>query len=50
MAGQTVGVVNNGDGTSALTVDLPDSQDAPRYDYREGLYAGMPAAVDVPNA
>ena len=50
VAGQTVSVVNNGDGTSALTVDLPDSLDAPGYDYREVLYAGMPAAVDVPNA
>ena len=46
--GQTVSVVNNG-GVSTLTFDLPDSQDAAAYAYREELYAGMPAVVDVPS-
>ena len=50
VAGQTVGVVNNGDGSSTLTFDLPDSLDAPHYDYRVELHAGMPAVVDVPSA
>ncbi len=49
VAGQTVGVVNNGDGTSTLTFDLPDSLDAPSYDYRVELYTGMSAVVDVPS-
>ena len=48
VAGQTVSVVNNG-GTSTLTFELPDRQDAPGYDHREELYAGMPAVVDVPS-
>ncbi|MDE2838639.1 MAG: polysaccharide lyase beta-sandwich domain-containing protein [Chloroflexota bacterium] len=47
--GQTVSVVSNG-GTSTLTFDLPDSLDATAYGYREELYAGMPAVVDVPSA
>ena len=50
VAGQAVSVVNNYDGSSTLTVDLPDSLDAVGYDYRVELYAGMPAVVDVPNA
>ena len=45
--GQSVSVVNNG-GTSTLTFDLLDSLNAASYDYREELYAGMPAVVDVP--
>ena len=49
VAGQTVGVVNNGDGTSTLTFDLPDSLDAPNYEYRVELHAGMPAVVDAPS-
>ena len=48
--GQTVDVVNNGNGTSTLTVNLPDSLDASGYDYKEEFYAGMPAVVDVPFA
>ena len=47
--GQTVSVVNNG-GTSTLTFQLPDSLDAAAYGYREELYAGMPAVIDVPPA
>ncbi len=47
--GQTVSVVNNG-GTSTLTFQLPDSLDAAAYGYREELYAGMPAVIDVPSA
>ena len=46
--GQTVSVVNNG-GTSTLTFELPDSLDAAAYSYREELYAGMPAVIDVPS-
>ena len=46
--GQTVRVVNNG-GTSTLTFDLPDREDAPGYGYRQELYAGMPVVVDVPS-
>ncbi|MCY4583691.1 MAG: polysaccharide lyase beta-sandwich domain-containing protein [Chloroflexi bacterium] len=46
--GQTVRVVNSGD-TSTLTFELPDSLDAVAYDYRQELYAGMPAAVHVPS-
>ena len=46
--GQTVSVVNNG-GASTLTFELPDSLDAAAYEYREELYAGMPAVVDVPS-
>ena len=48
VAGQTVSVVNNG-GASTLTFELPDSLDASGYDYRQELYAGMPAVVDVPS-
>ena len=47
--GQTVSVVNNG-GTSTLTFELPDSLNAAAYGYREELYAGMPAVIDVPSA
>ena len=47
--GQTVDVVNHGD-TSTLTFELPDRLDAAAYGYREELYAGMPAVVDVPSA
>ena len=47
--GQTVNVVNN-DGMSTLTFQLPDRLDAAAYGYREELYAGMPAVVDVPSA
>ena len=47
--GQTASVVNNG-GTSTLAFELPDSLDAAAYGYREELYAGMPAVVDVPSA
>ncbi len=50
VAGQAVSVVNNDDGSSTLTVDLPDSLDAADYDYRVEFYAGMPAVVDVPDA
>ena len=46
--GQTVRVFNTA-GTSTLTFDLPDREDAPGYDYRQELYAGMPAVVDVPS-
>ncbi len=46
--GQTVSIVNHG-GTSTLTFELPDSVDAAAYDYREELYAGMPAVVDAPS-
>ena len=48
VAGQTADVVNDGNGTSRITVNLPDSLDAFEYDYREEYYAGMPAVVDVP--
>lgn len=47
--GQTVSVVSNG-GTSTLTFELPDSLNAAAYGYREELYAGMPAVIDVPSA
>ena len=47
--GQTASVVSNG-GTSTLTFELPDSLDAAAYGYKEELYAGMPAVVDVPSA
>ena len=50
VAGQRVDVVNNGNGTSTLTINLPDSLDAPNYDYKVGLYVGMPAVVDGPHA
>ncbi|MXW29875.1 MAG: hypothetical protein F4X54_05960 [Chloroflexi bacterium] len=49
MDGQTASVVSNG-GTSTLTFELPDSLDAAAYGYKEELYAGMPAVVDVPSA
>ena len=48
VAGQTVRIVNNGE-ASILTFNLPDTEDAAAYDYREELYAGMPAVVDVPS-
>ena len=48
LPGQTVDVSNNGRGASILTFNLPDRLDAPRYGYREELYAGMPASVDIP--
>ncbi len=47
--GQTVSVIGN-DGASTLTFELPDRLDAVAYGYREELYAGMPAVVDVPSA
>ena len=48
VAGQTVEVADNGNGTSRITVNLPDSLDAFEYDYREEFHAGMPAVVNVP--
>ncbi len=48
IAGQTVDVTVNGDGTSRLTVNLADRMNAFDYEYREEFYAGMPAVVDVP--
>ena len=48
VGGQTVDVVNNGRGASTLTFHLSDRLDASNYRYREELYAGMPAVVEVP--
>ena len=48
VAGQTVEVTVDGNGTSRMTINLPDRLDAFDYDYREEFHAGMPAVVDVP--
>ena len=48
VAGQTVEVTVDGNGTSRMTVNLPDRLDAFDYDYREEFHAGMPAVVNVP--
>ena len=48
VAGQTVEVTVNGNGTSRMTVNLPDRLNAFDYDYREEFHAGMPAVVEVP--
>ena len=48
VAGQTVDVAVNADGSSQVTVNLPDALDSFDYEYREEFYAGMPAVVNVP--
>ena len=48
VAGQTADVTDRGDGASRVTVNLPDGQDSFGYAYREELYAGMPAVVNIP--
>ena len=48
VAGQTADVTDRGDGASRVTVNLPDGQDSFDYEYREELYAGMPAVVNIP--
>lgn len=46
IAGQTVWVTNSG-GSSTLKFNLPDRLDAAAYTYRENLYLGMPARVQL---
>ena len=47
LEGETVTVANEGKG-SRVTVELPDSRDAAKYNYQSDLYAATPIVVNIP--
>ncbi|OUO00925.1 polysaccharide lyase family 8 super-sandwich domain-containing protein [Bacteroides clarus] len=47
LEGETVTVTSEGKG-SKVTVELPDSRDAAKYNYQSDLYAATPIIVNIP--
>lgn len=47
LEGETVTVTPEGKG-SKVTVELPDSRDAEKYNYQSDLYAATPIIVSIP--
>jgi len=47
LEGETVTVMPKGKG-SKVTIELPDSRDAAKYNYQSDLYAATPIVVRVP--
>lgn len=47
LEGETVTVISEGKG-SKVTVELPDSRDAEKYNYQSDLYAATPIIVNIP--